>query len=114
MVIFSVPLLFAGLYQIAQKNDGGSQSAFTILTCAANSTLATIHDRMPVILSDRDVDDWISPRAKKPSLLKHLLKPTREDLLLAHPVSPLVNSVSNEGPQLLGGCKIEQQLLFKF
>jgi len=25
-----------------------------------------------------------------------------------------VNSVKNEGPQLLGGCKIEQQLLFKF
>jgi hypothetical protein len=28
--------------------------------------------------------------------------------------APLVNSVKNEGPQLLGGGKIEQQLLFKF
>jgi putative SOS response-associated peptidase YedK len=41
-------------------NDAGTASSFTILTCAANSTLATINDRMPVILSDRDADDWIN------------------------------------------------------
>jgi len=28
--------------------------------------------------------------------------------------APLVNSVRNEGPQLLGDGKIEQQMLFKF
>ena len=106
-------LLFAGLYQDGENNDAGIQSAFTILTCAANSTLATIHDRMPVILSDRDADDWISSSAKKPSSLKRLLKPAGEDLLLVHSASPLVNSVKNEGPQLLGGSKIAQQLLFK-
>ena len=107
-------LFFAGLYQDGEKNDPGIQSSFTILTCAANSTLATIHDRMPVILSDRDVDDWISPSARKPHSLKRLLKPTAEDLLLVHSASSLVNSVRNEGPQLLSGCKIEQQLSFKF
>src|SRR5262249_3723346 len=107
-------LFFAGLYQDAEKNGTGTQSAFTILTCAANSTLATIHDRMPVILSDRDAGDWISSSAKRPSSLKRLLKPAGEALLLVHSASPLVNSVRNEGPQLLGGGKIEQQLLFKF
>src|SRR6516162_2950216 len=107
-------LLFAGLYQDGENNDTGTQSAFTILTCAANSTLATIQDRMPVILSDRDADDWINPSAKKPHSLKRLLRPTAEDALLVHAASPLVNSVRNEGPQLLGDCKIEQQLLFKF
>ena len=108
-------LFFAGLYQDAEKkNDPGTQSAFTILTCAANSTLATIHDRMPVILSDRGADDWVNQNAKKPHSLKPLLKPAGENLLLVHSASPLVNSVRNEGPQLLGGGKIEQQLLFKF
>src|SRR6516165_3999002 len=107
-------LFFAGLYQDGEKNDLSTQSAFTILTCAANSTLATIHDRMPVILSDRDADDWINPNAKRPSSLKRLLKPTREDVLSVHSASPLVNNVRNEGPQLLGGGKIEQQLLLKF
>ena len=107
-------LFFAGLYQDSAKNDPATQSAFTILTCAANSTLATIHDRMPLILSDRDADDWINPSAKKTSLLKRLLKPAGENLLMVHSASLLVNSVRNEGPQLLGGGKIEQQLLFKF
>jgi len=107
-------LFFAGLYQDAEKNDLGTQSAFTIVTCAANPTLATIHDRMPVILSDRNADDWVNPNANKPHSLKRLLKPAGEDVLMVHPASPLVNSVRNEGPQLLAGCKIEQQLLFKF
>jgi putative SOS response-associated peptidase YedK len=107
-------LFFAGLYQDEETNDPGTPSAFTILTCATNSTLATIHDRMPVILSERDADDWINPSAKKPSSLKRLLKPAGEDLLLVHSASPLVNSVRNEGPLLLGNGKIQQQLLFKF
>jgi putative SOS response-associated peptidase YedK len=107
-------LFFAGLYQDGENNDAGTASSFTILTCAANSTLATIHNRMPVILSDRHADDWINPSAPKPHSLKRLLKPAGEDLLLVHSASPLVNSVRNEGPQLLGDCKVEQQLLFKF
>ena len=107
-------LFFAGLYQDGENNDAGTASSFTILTCAANSTLATIHNRMPVILSDRHADDWINPSAQKPHSLKRLLKPAGEDLLLVHSASPLVNSVRNEGPQLLGDCKVEQQLLFKF
>src|ERR1700751_6128420 len=53
-------LFFAGLYQDGENNDAVTASSFTILTCAANSTLATINDRMPVILSDRDADDWIN------------------------------------------------------
>ena len=108
-------LLFAGLYQNGENNDNRStQATFTILTCAANSTLATIHNRMLVILSDRDADDWMNPREKVPLSLKRLLVPAAEDLLVVQPASPLVNSVRNEGPQLLADRKIEQQLLFNF
>jgi putative SOS response-associated peptidase YedK len=107
-------LLFAGLYQNGENNDNRSQATFTILTCAANSTLAAIHNRMPVILSGRDADDWMNPCEKAPLSLKRLLVPTAEHLLVVQPASPLVNSVRNEGPQLLAGCKIEQQLLFNF
>ncbi len=69
---------------------------------------------MPVILSDRDADDWMNPREKVPLSLKRLLVPAAEDLLVVQPASPLVNSVRNEGPQLLADRKIEQQLLFNF
>jgi putative SOS response-associated peptidase YedK len=97
-------LLFAGLYQNRENNDDRSQATFTILTCAANSTLATIHNRMPVSLSDRDADDWMNPCEQAPLSLKRLLVPTAEDLLVMQPISPLVNSVKNEGPQLL--CRL--------
>ena len=106
-------LLFAGLYQVGTATTA-PQASFTILTCAANSALATLHNRMPVILSERDADDWMNPRERAPLSLKRLLLPAAEDLLVVQPASPLVNSVRNEGPQLLAGCRIERQLLFNF
>jgi putative SOS response-associated peptidase YedK len=107
-------LLYAGLYQMGTATTTSPQASFTILTCAANSALATLHDRMPVILSERNVDDWMNPREKAPRSLKRLLLPAAEDLLVIQPASPLVNSVRNEGPQLLAGCRFERQLLFNF
>jgi putative SOS response-associated peptidase YedK len=62
-------LLFAGLYQNGQNTDNRTWATFTILTCAANSTLATIHNRMPVILSDRDADDCAPRRRGKEALM---------------------------------------------
>ena len=47
-----------------------------------------------------EADAWLNPKedAKK---LKPLLKPPPEDLLVIRPVSPLVNSVKNDYPELL-------------
>jgi len=60
-------LLFAGLLYANERDDDNDTSvSFTILTCAANASLSTIHHRLPVILSDRDADDWMNPRAKAP------------------------------------------------
>jgi putative SOS response-associated peptidase YedK len=106
-------LLFAGLYANEEVGDNGIPASFTILTCAANSTLATIHDRMPVILTDRDADDWMNPRENAPLSLKPLLIPAPEALLVVQPASPLVNSVKNEGPELLTSW-LKQQLSFNF
>jgi putative SOS response-associated peptidase YedK len=63
-------LLFAGLYANENADDHGVPASFTILTCVANPALATIHDRMPVILSDLDAEDWMNPREKAPLSLK--------------------------------------------
>ena len=56
---------------------------------------------MPVILADRDADDWMDPRTPDPHALKRLLVPARADLLTATPVSPEVNNVDNDSPDLL-------------
>jgi putative SOS response-associated peptidase YedK len=56
---------------------------------------------MPVILADRDADDWMDPRAADALALKRLLVPAPDNLLVATPVSPDVNNVDNDSPDLL-------------
>jgi SOS response associated peptidase (SRAP) len=58
------------------------------------------HDWMPVRLPDRDTDDWMDPRARGPLALKRLLVPAPADLLVATPVSPEVNNVDYDSPDL--------------
>ncbi len=77
------------------------ETTFTIITTTANAVVATYHDRMPVILADRDADDWMDPRVPSPRALKRLLVPAPDDLLIATPVSPEVNNVDNDSPDLL-------------
>jgi putative SOS response-associated peptidase YedK len=105
--------LFAGLYANEDADDSGVPINFTILACAANPTLATIHDRMPVILSDRDAEDWMNPRERAPLSLKALLMPA-EALLVVQPASPLVNNVKNEDPELLASGGTKRQMSFNF
>ncbi|MBV8478431.1 MAG: SOS response-associated peptidase family protein, partial [Acidobacteria bacterium] len=79
-----------------------------------NPTLATIHHRMPVILSDRDADDWMNPGEQAPFSLKSLLIPAPEALLLVQLASPLVNNVKNEGPELLASSGTKRQISLNF
>ena len=69
---------------------------------------------MAVILSDRDAEHWMNPREKAPLSLKQLLIPAPESLVVIQPVSPLVNSGKNEGPELLAFRGIKGQLSFNF
>ena len=48
-----VLLLFAGLYESWYPEKDRPELTFTIVTCAANSAIASIHDRMPVVLDER-------------------------------------------------------------
>ncbi len=43
----------------------------------------------------------MNPKEPNPLSLKRLLVPAAVDLLAIQPVSPLVNSVKNDGPELL-------------
>ncbi|MBV8451418.1 MAG: SOS response-associated peptidase, partial [Deltaproteobacteria bacterium] len=94
-------LLIAGLYEAWQNEPGQWETTFTIITCTPNAVMASIHNRMPVILSAMDADDWMNPREENPLDLKRLLAPAPDDLLVTQKASPLVNSVRNEGPGLL-------------
>src|SRR5262249_40216840 len=94
-------LLFAGLYESWQAKPGEGRMTVTIITTKANGLIGPIHDRMPVILHERRAEDWMNWNETEPSRLKGLLAPAREEKLVIAPASPLVNSVKNDGPELL-------------
>lgn len=94
-------LLFAGLYESWQPKPGEWQRTFTIITTSANALLQPIHDRMPVILDERAAEDWMNANEAQPKHLKNLLATAPEQKLVINPASPLVNSVKNDGPELL-------------
>jgi len=94
-------LLFAGLYESWQPEPGQWQRTFTIITTGANRVIEPIHDRMPAILDERAAEDWMNPNESNPLRLKALLVPAPDERLVLSPASPLVNSVKNEGPELL-------------
>ena len=95
-------LLFAGLYEEWQPQAAQTETTFTILTCPPNAVTRPIHNRMPVILPDAKAqEDWINPREPNPLSLKRLLIPAPDHLLEVRPASSLVNSVTNDGPEVL-------------
>ena len=73
---------------------------FSIITCAANSDTAPLHDRMPVILGHNETGKWLANNTPLDELIK-LLKPAPEGLLEAYPISTYLNKPGNEGPQVL-------------
>lgn len=55
------PMLYmAGMINTFTDKDGNSKDAFVVLTTEANSSMSPFHDRMPVILSPDEREDWIS------------------------------------------------------
>ncbi|MHB8941239.1 MAG: SOS response-associated peptidase [Desulfobacteria bacterium] len=85
---------FAGLWDRWESPDKGVIETCTILTTAANTVLAPIHDRMPVILPPAEYARWLDPALKDTDSLAPLLVPFSPEDMLAFPVSPRVNAPS--------------------
>lgn len=83
---------FAGLWS---EWDSGEEilQTFTIITTRANRELASLHHRMPVILSPGEYDRWLDGSA---SDLHRLLRPLEEGLLEHYEISKTVNSPKND------------------
>lgn len=96
-------LFMAGLWSTWRPKGVAEDTApllsCTIITTDSAGPLADIHDRMPLTISEQDWDHWLDPDA-----------PIDEGLLRGHgdldrvavrEVSRLVNSVRNNGPELI-------------
>jgi putative SOS response-associated peptidase YedK len=91
------PFGLAGLWEHWRGPEQAIESC-TIITTTANELTAPIHHRMPVILDAADHERWLDPSRRDGG---ELLRPCPAEWLEAVPVSPRVNSVRDEGPELL-------------
>ena len=91
------PLAFAGVWEWWKAPDGRLLRTFAILTTSANVTMRQLHERMPVILEPDDWAAWLENAAKA----MDLMRPAKKDVLRLWPVSRAVNSVRNNGAELL-------------
>jgi putative SOS response-associated peptidase YedK len=92
---------FAGLYDVWRDPDGQVVKSYTILTTEPNDLMADIHNRMPVILRREDEGEWLSPENTEPEHLLPLLRPYPASEMATYPVSRMVNSPSNDTPDIL-------------
>jgi putative SOS response-associated peptidase YedK len=93
------PFAFAGIWDRWEKN-GISINSCAIVTTTANELLATIHDRMPVILSPAAQDEWLQSQAGAAGL-QELLVPFPAAAMKSYPVSTQVNYPQVDEPDLV-------------
>ena len=88
----------AGIWDHWEGKQGEVIESVAIITTSANELMQPIHDRMPVILEEEDVAEWIAPATKLEKALA-MLKPCLSARMVAYPVSSLVNSARHDGPE---------------
>jgi putative SOS response-associated peptidase YedK len=100
-------LAFAGVYEF-WRNDAlhpddpaAWLTSFTVITMAAEPDLGHIHDRMPLVLPRDRWDDWLDPDLRDESAVRHLIRAPEPGRFAARPVSSRVNSVRENGPDLV-------------
>lgn len=99
-------LAMAGLYEWwhdttrAEDDPLAWRLTCTVITTDASDEVGRIHDRMPMTITPEGWGRWLDP-ARGPDEVAGLLVPAMSEPLEAYPVSTLVNSVRNNGPDLL-------------
>jgi len=106
-------LAMAGLYEVWRdktRDDDDPQRflwSCTVITTSAEDSVGHIHDRMPLMVERDRWASWLDPAVDDPDTLKQLLVPAAPGRLEAYPVSTAVNSVRNNGPELLDALAVE-------
>jgi putative SOS response-associated peptidase YedK len=92
------PITIAGLWdEWKDKGTGDTLKSCSMIITEPNDFIAEVHDRMPVILEQKDFEPWLKEGGTA------LLKPATNDLLQKWQVSKRVNSsrTSDDDPTLI-------------
>lgn len=100
-------LAFAGIYELWRDTSmpGDDPAAWlwtaAVITTSAPDELGEIHDRMPMVIDRTSWADWLDPANTDAADVRSLLAPAAAHGLISYPVSLAVNSVRNNGPELV-------------
>ena len=100
-------LAFAGIYElwrdrsIAADDPAAWLWTAAVITTTAPDELGEIHDRMPMVIDRASWADWLDPANTDTADVRALLAPAASSGLISYPVSVAVNSVRNNGPELV-------------
>ena len=96
------PFAFAGLWdEWLDRATGELHPTFTIITTEPNALMASIHNRMPVILPDRAAEQaWLNDGAGL-AAHQHQLLPYAAAAMRAYAITTRVNSPANNDPEVL-------------
>ena len=101
------PFAFAGLWDHWQDADGNELDSATILTTKSDGPVATLHDRMPVILDPARYAPWLDLSNQDKAALKELLTPIDPSLLELVPVGRMVNNPKHDDPRCIEPVEAE-------
>jgi putative SOS response-associated peptidase YedK len=100
-------LSVAGLYELWRDPERTADDpnrwlwTATMITCDATGPAGEIHDRTPMILPAERVDAWLDPDLTDKKQVRELLTGIEVPPLEARAVSPAVNRVGTNRPELL-------------
>lgn len=91
------PFCVAGLWTLQPAQT--PLETFVLITTSPNPLMASLHDRMPVIVPEAHWSAWLDPRTPQ-AALERVITPYQGSDLTAHPVGRGVNGQRND-PSLI-------------
>ncbi len=98
-------LAVAGIFEIWRNPDVRAEikeiHSFSILTTEAKLGLEKIHDRMPVLVPDKNWSAWLDPELQDKNEIRALLVSPPEGYFEFYKIGSEVNNAKNNGAQLI-------------
>ena len=96
------PFGFAGIWDSWKSPSGEIVTSCSIITTTPNNVVKPIHNRMPVIIPEKQERLWLEPTTPLiTNTLKNLLTPYPAEYMKAYEVSSLVNSGKIDSPDII-------------
>lgn len=94
------PFAIAALWDEFDNEQGEKIHTFMLITTPANAAVADITDRMPAILDDEFIIEWLNDSNTEESV-HGMIKPQQGRVLDRYTVNPKVADAANDTPDLL-------------